>query len=100
MRRAAEKDRSIDALVILAFGLGEAGRVAESRQLAQVAVAADPLNQFAGFARGAAEFWDGRFDEAATWFRKYLDEVAPGSPLLLWWLAQAQVVREKQRAEA
>jgi serine/threonine protein kinase len=89
MRRAAEKDRSIDALVILAFGLGEAGRVAEGRQLAQVAVAADPLNQFAGFARGGAEFWDGRFDEAATWFQKYLDEVAPGSPLLLWWLAQA-----------
>jgi len=89
MRRAAEKDRSIDALVILACGLGEAGRVAEGRQLAQVAVAADPLNQFAGFARGGAEFWDGRFDEAATWFQKYLDEVAPGSPILLWWLAQA-----------
>lgn len=89
MRRAAEKDRSIDALVLLAFGLGEAGRVAESRQLAQELVAADPLNQFAGFARGGAEFWDGRFDEAAMWFRKYLDEVAPGSPLLLWWLAQA-----------
>ena len=89
MRRAAEKDRSIDALVLLAFGLGEAGRVAESRQLAQELVAADPLNQFAGFARGGAEFWDGRFDEAAMWFRKYLDEVAPGSPLLLWWLGQA-----------
>ena len=44
MRRAAEKDRSIDALVILAFGLGEAGRVAESRQLAQVAIAAGPLD--------------------------------------------------------
>lgn len=89
MRRAAEKDRSIDALVLLAFGLGEAGRVAESRQLAQELVAADPLNQFAGFARGGAEFWDGRFDEAAMWFRKSLDEVAPGSPLLLWWLGQA-----------
>ena len=89
MRRAVEKIRSIDATVILAFGLGEAGRVAQSRQLAEAAVAADPLNQFAGFARGGAEFFDGRFDEAAKWFKRYLDEVAPGSPLLLWWLAQA-----------
>ena len=32
---------------------------------------------------------DGRFEEAAKWIQKYLDEVAPGSPLLLWWLAQA-----------
>jgi tetratricopeptide (TPR) repeat protein len=89
MRRAVEKIRSIDATAILAFGLGEAGRVAQSRQLAEAAVAADPLNQFAGFARGGAEFFDGRFDEAAKWFKRYLDEVAPGSPLLLWWLAQA-----------
>jgi tetratricopeptide (TPR) repeat protein len=35
------------------------------------------------------EFWDGQFKEAAAWFRRYLDTVAPGSPLLLWWLAQA-----------
>ena len=90
MRRAAEQHRSVDAMMVLAFGLGEAGRVADSRQIADAAVAADPLNPIAGFARGGAEFWDGRFDEAAKWFRQYLDQVVPGSPLLLWWLAQAQ----------
>jgi TolB-like protein len=90
MRRAAEQHRSVDAMLVLAFGLGETGRGADSRQVAEAAVAADPLNQMAGFARGAAEFLDGRFDEAAKWFRQYLDQVAPGSPLLLWWLAQAR----------
>jgi len=88
-RRAVELDRMTDGLFVLAFGLGEVGRVAEGRRLAEEAVAMDPLNQMSGFARGAVEFFDGRFEEAATWFRRYLDTVAPGAPLLLWWLAQA-----------
>jgi TolB-like protein len=89
MRRAVDQDRSGDAVFIAAFMLGEAGQVAEARAIAEAGVAADPLNVMSGFARGVVEFWDGRFDEAAKWFRKYLDQVAPGSPFLLWWLAQA-----------
>ena len=89
MRRAADQHRSIDAMMVAAFMLGAAGQVAEARRIAEAGIAADPLNQLSGFARGAVEFFDGRFDEAATWFKKYLDEVAPGSPILLWWLAQA-----------
>jgi serine/threonine protein kinase len=88
-RRAVDQDRSTDALIIHSFLLGEAGRVSDARRFAEEAVAADPLNQLSGFARGGVEFLDGRFGEAAKWFQKYLDEVAPGSPLLLWWLAQA-----------
>jgi serine/threonine protein kinase len=88
-RRAVERERSTDALLVLSFGLGEVGRVADARRFADEAVAADPLNLMSGFARGAVEFFDGRFEEAAAWFRKYLETVAPGAPLLLWWLAQA-----------
>jgi serine/threonine protein kinase/tetratricopeptide (TPR) repeat protein len=89
MRRAVEQARVIDAMLLLAFGLGEAGQVAEAREVADAAVATDPLNGMSGFARGVVEFWDGRFEEAAKWFQKYLDHVAPDMSLLLWWLAQA-----------
>jgi TolB-like protein len=89
VRRALEQDRSPDALWMLGFVLAEVGRIADARRFAIEAVAADPLNGFSGFARGAVDFFDGRFDEAATWFRDYLVRVAPGDPILVWWLAQA-----------
>jgi len=97
-RRAAELDRTIDALWSLGFVLSEIGRMADARRFADEAVAADPLNAMTGFARGVVEFLDGRFENAAAWFRKYLDKVAPGHPVLLWWLGQslAQVGRDDE----
>jgi len=88
-RRALEQDRSPDVLWMLGFVLAEIGRIADARRFADEAVAADPLNEFSGFASGAVEFFDGRFEEAATRFRDYLIKVTPGQPILVWWLAQA-----------
>jgi non-specific serine/threonine protein kinase len=88
-RRAVELDRNTTALWMLAFSLAEGGRIGQARRFADDAVAADPLNIMTGFARGAVEFFDGRFEEAASCFRHYLEIVGPDEPILLWWLAQA-----------
>jgi len=88
-RRAVEQDRPTEALWMLGFVLAEIGRMPDARRFADEAVAADPLNAFTGFARAAVDFFDGRFEEAATRFRDYLVRVSPGEPILLWWLAQA-----------
>lgn len=74
---------------MLGFVLAEVGLIADARRFAVEAVAADPLNVFSRFARGAVDFFDGRFEEAAIWFRDYLVRVSPGEPFLIWWLAQA-----------
>jgi len=87
--RAVELDRTIDALWGLGFILAEIGRVAEAGRFADMAISADPLNPMSGFARGAVDFFDGRFDEAAVRFKHYLEKVAPDFPVLMWWLAQA-----------
>ena len=86
-RRAADLG-STDSLFLLSF-LGLAGRLPDARRYAEAAVAADPLNPTSGFARGVAEFADGRWADAAAWFERYLESVAPGVPLLVWWRAQA-----------
>jgi tetratricopeptide (TPR) repeat protein len=88
-RRAVELDRNTTALWMLAFSLAETGHLAQARQFAEEAVTADPLNIMSGFAQGAVEFFDGRFEEAASCFRRYLEIVGPDEPILLWWLAQA-----------
>jgi serine/threonine protein kinase/tetratricopeptide (TPR) repeat protein len=87
--RAVALDRNPTALWMLAFSLAETGHLAEARRFADEAVAADPLNVMTGFARGTVEFFDGRFEEAASCFRRYLDIVGPDEPILLWWRAQA-----------
>jgi hypothetical protein len=87
-RRAADLG-SKDALWLLAFGLGEIGRIGDARRYADAAMAADPLNGMTGFARGMVEFWDGRYAEALGWFSGYLEKVAPDSLLIRWWRAQA-----------
>ena len=87
--RAAALDRNTTALWMLAFSLAETGHLAQARRFAEEAVAADPLNVMTGFARGTVEFFDGRFEEAASCFRRYLEIVGPDEPILLWWLAQA-----------
>ena len=87
--RGVELDRNSTSLWMLAFSLAETGRLAEARRFANEAVAADPLNFMAGFAQGTVEFFDGRFEEAASCFRRYLENVGPDEPILLWWLAQA-----------
>ncbi len=87
--RGVELDRNSTSLWMLAFSLAETGRLAQARRFANEAVAADPLNVMAGFAWGAVEFFDGRFEEAAACFRRYLETVGPDEPILLWWLAQA-----------
>jgi TolB-like protein len=89
VRRALEQERSTEALWMLGFVLAEVGLIADARGFAVEAVATDPLNVFSGFARGAVAFFDGRFEEAATWFRDYLVRVSPGEPFLILWLAQA-----------
>jgi len=89
VRRAHEQECSPEALWMLGFVLAEVGLIDDARRFAIEAVAADPLNLFSGFARGAVDFFDGRFEEAATWFRDYLVRVSPGEPVLIWWLAQA-----------
>jgi len=88
-RQAVELDRNTTALWMLAFSLAEGGRIGQARRFADDAVAADPLNIMSGFAQGAVEFFDGRFEEAASCFRRYLEIVGPDEPILLWWLAQA-----------
>jgi eukaryotic-like serine/threonine-protein kinase len=80
---------SRDALWILAFGLGEVGRIADARRWADAGMAADPLNEMTGFARGMVEFWDGRFEDAVGWLQRCIEKVAPDSQLLLWGRAQA-----------
>ncbi|TRZ85380.1 hypothetical protein D4R89_12365 [bacterium] len=88
-RRALEQDRLPDVLWMLGFVLAEIGRIADARRFADEGVAADPLNELSRFASGAVEFFDGRFEEAATRFRDYLIKVTPGQPIIVWWLAQA-----------
>jgi len=87
--RAVELDRNTDALWMLAFSLAETGHPAQARRFAEEAVTGDPLNVMSGFAQGGVEFFDGRFEEAASCFRRYLEIVGPDNPILLWWLAQA-----------
>jgi TolB-like protein len=87
--RAVELDRNNTALWMLAFSLAETGYIAQARQFAEEAVTGDPLNVMSGFAQGAVEFFDGRFEEAALCFRRYLEIIGPDEPILLWWLAQA-----------
>jgi TolB-like protein len=87
--RAIELDRNTTALWMLAFSLAETGHLAQARRFAEEAVTGDPLNVMSGFAMGTVEFFDGRVEEAASCFRRYLETVGPDSPILLWWLAQA-----------
>jgi TolB-like protein len=87
--RAIELDRNTTALWMLAFSLAETGHLAQARRFAEEAVTGDPLNVMSGFAMGIVEFFDGRVEEAASCFRRYLETVGPDSPILLWWLAQA-----------
>ena len=97
-KQAAQRDRTIEAIWGLGFFLAEIGRIADARRFADEAVAADPLNTMTGFAKGTVEFLDGRFEDAAAWFRKYLEKVEPGNPILLWWLGQslAQAGRDEE----
>jgi serine/threonine protein kinase len=88
-KQAAEQEHTINALWGLGFELGEIGRLAEARRFADEAYAADPLNMMTLFAKGTVEFFDGRFEEAASWFRKSLEKIEPGQPIFLWWLGQA-----------
>ena len=74
---------------MLAFSVAETGYIDQARRFAEEAVAGDPLNVMSGFAQGAVEFFDGRFEEAASCFRRYLEIIGPDEPILLWWLAQA-----------
>ena len=78
--RAVELDRNITALWMLAFSLAETGHLAQARRFAEEAVTGDPLNIMSGFAQGAVEFFDGRFEEAASCFRRYLETVGPDEP--------------------
>ncbi len=87
--RAVALDRNTTALWMLAFVLAETGHLAQARRFAEETVAADPLNVMTGFARGTVEFFDGRFEDAASCFRRYLEIIGPDEPILLWWRAQA-----------
>jgi TolB-like protein len=87
--RALALDRNTIALWMLAFSLAETGHLAQARRFAEEAVTGDPLNVMSRFAQGAVEFFDGRFEEAASCFRRSLEIIGPGEPILLWWRAQA-----------
>jgi len=87
--RALALDRNTIALWMLAFSLAETGHLAQARRFAEEAVTGDPLNAMSRFAQGAVEFFDGRFEEAASCFRRSLEIIGPGEPILLWWRAQA-----------
>jgi tetratricopeptide (TPR) repeat protein len=87
--RALALDRNTIALWMLAFSLAETGHLAQARRFAEEAVTGDPLNVMSRFAQGAVEFFDGRFEEAASCFRRYLEIIGPGEPIMLWWRAQA-----------
>ena len=87
--RALALDRNTIALWMLAFSLAETGHLAQARRFAEEAVTGDPLNVMSRFAQGTVEFFDGRFEEAASCFRRSLEIIGPGEPILLWWRAQA-----------
>ena len=87
--RALALDRNTIALWMLAFSLAETGHLAQARRFAEEAVTGDPLNVMSRFAQGVVEFFDGRFEEAASCFRRSLEIIGPGEPILLWWRAQA-----------
>jgi len=88
-RSAAERDRNIDAVAFLAAGLATAGRIEEARKVADEVIALDPLYPFSSFARAYVDLLDGRFDDAATRFRKILDDLSPDDSIASFFLAQA-----------
>jgi tetratricopeptide (TPR) repeat protein len=90
LKRAVDVARDPDALTWMTFALVLLGRVNEARCHADAAVDADPLSAFAVLGRGFVDYFDGQFAAAAARFQEGLERVAPGHPLLTWWLAQAQ----------
>ena len=90
LKRAVELARDSDALAWMAFALMLLGRIDEARRHADAAVDADPLSAVAVLGRGMVDYFDGQFAAAAARFQAGLERVAPGHPLLTWWLAQAQ----------
>ena len=79
-----------DADWLLAFELGVIGRIADAKRWADAAMVADPLNEMSVWVRGIVDFWDGRFEDTLERFQGYIEKVAPDSPLMLWWWAQAK----------
>jgi serine/threonine protein kinase len=79
-----------DGYWLLAWWLGVIGRTADARHWADAAMAADPLNEMSVWVRGMVDFWDGRFEDTLDRFQRYSEKVAPDSPLILWWWAQAK----------
>jgi non-specific serine/threonine protein kinase len=90
LKRAVDLGRDADALNWMAFVLTLLGRIDEARRHVEAAVDADPLGAFTGLGRGFVEYFDGQFATAAARFQDGVERIAPGHPLLTWWLAQAQ----------
>ncbi len=88
-RRAADIDRNSDALTMLGFGLAEGGRMDIARQYADEAIARDPLTWISHLPRNAISLFEGRFEEAISFFQVDATQLAHDEPLALWWLAQA-----------
>jgi eukaryotic-like serine/threonine-protein kinase len=89
LKRAVDLGRDADSLGWMAFALAWLGRINEARRYADAAVHADPLGAFVALGRGIVDYVDGQFGAAAARFQDGLDRIAPGHPLLTWWLAQA-----------
>lgn len=90
VRRAVDAGRDCDALVFLAFILAMVGRIDEARRYGEEAVAADPLAAFTSLALVSVDFLNGQFTAAAVRLRDVLERLAPGDPLMIWWLAQVE----------
>jgi TolB-like protein/tetratricopeptide (TPR) repeat protein len=89
LKSAVERDHSTDALAFLGYILAVVGRIDEAREAADEAVAQDPLYMIPSFTRACVDFFDGQFDAASLRYRKVLDDLAPGLPIVSWWLARA-----------
>lgn len=66
------------------------GKIEQARKASAEALALDPLNTYTRFTQAYVDFLHGEFETASRRFRKIVDDLTPGEPFFLWWLAQAK----------
>jgi len=82
-------DRNSDALFMIGFSLAEAGLIAEAQPYADEALARDPLTWMSHAPRNTISLFEGRFEEAISFFEADASQLAPDDPVALWWQGQA-----------
>ena len=89
VRHAIERDKNADSLTMLAIVLSVVGRVDEAREVADEALALDPLDVFTNMIPAFIDFVEGHFAAATFRLQKLLDDLNPDDLHATWFLAQA-----------